>query len=93
MQYPVFSVLRLIPANKVFIFCTSFRLNKPLVVYGLDASTIWDMRFEMAWPDELNGKWVDLIRAENNEPVMVFASEGVPIYEREPERQVKAVPL
>ena len=41
----------------------------------------------MAWPDELGGKPVDLIRAENQDPIMVFASKGVPIYEREPERR------
>ena len=38
---------------------------------------------EMAWPDELNGKRVDIIRAEDDLPIMVFASEGMPIYERE----------
>ena len=85
-------------AEKILLFGSCLKVAEEeagdidLVVYGLDSSAIWDMRFEMAWPDELNGKWVDLIRAENNEPVMVFASEGVPVYEREPERRIETVP-
>ena len=78
-------------AEKVLLFGSCLRVPEEeagdidLVVYGLDPLAHWDMMAEMTWPDELNGKWVDLIRAENNDPVMVFASDGVPIYEREPE--------
>jgi len=76
-------------AEKVLLFGSCLAVPEEeandidLVVYGLDPLAHWDMRAEMSWPDELNGKWVDLIRAESNAPVMIFASEGVPIYERE----------
>ena len=75
-------------AEKILLFGSCLEVPEEeatdidLVVYGLDSLTHWDMMLEMAWPDELSGKSVDLIRAENDEPVMVFASEGVPIYER-----------
>jgi predicted nucleotidyltransferase len=86
-------------AEKILLFGSCLEMPEEeandidLVVYGLDPTSYWKMMDEMAWPDELNGKWVDLIRAENNQPVMVFASEGVPIYEREPERQIETIPL
>lgn len=47
-----------------------------LVVYGLDSLTWWKMQNELTWPPELGGKSVDLIRAENRDPIMVFAEEG-----------------
>jgi len=64
-----------------------------IVVYGLNPVAHWKMMVEMAWQDELSGKRVDLIRAEDNLPIMVFASEGIPIYEREPEREINTVSL
>jgi len=76
-------------AEKVLLFGSCLEVPEEeandidLVVYGLDPVAHWKMTAEMAWPDELNGKRVDLIRAEDNLPIMVFASEGVPIYERE----------
>ena len=85
------SVAQRFGAEKVLLFGSCLEVPEEeandidLVVYGLDSSAIWDMRFEMAFPDELNKKRIDIIRAENDDPVMVFASEGVPIYERERE--------
>ena len=76
-------------AEKVLLFGSCLEVPEEeandidLVVYGLDSLAHWDMRVEMAWPEELNGKRVDLIRAESDQPIMVFASKGVPIYERQ----------
>ena len=84
-------------AEKIILFGSCLKVPEEeandidLVVYGLDSYTYWKMAENMAWPDELNGKWVDLIRAEYDQPVMVFASKGVPIYEREPERRLETV--
>jgi predicted nucleotidyltransferase len=83
------SVAERFGAQKILLFGSC--LNQPeeeandidLVVYGLNPLEHWKMMGEMAWADELNGKAVDLVRAENKEPIMIFASEGVPIYERE----------
>ena len=86
-------------AEKVLLFGSCLEMPEEeandidLVVYGLDPLAHWDMRAEMAWPAELGGKPVDLIRAENQEPIMVFASKGVPIYERELERRLETVSL
>ena len=76
-------------AEKILLFGSCLEMPEEeandidLVVYGLDPLAHWGMRAEMAWPDELSGKPVDLVRAENQEPIMVFASKGVPIYVRE----------
>ena len=79
-------------AEKILLFGSCLEMSEEeandidLVVYGLDHLAHWDMMAEMAWPEELGRKSVDLVRAENGEPIMVFASKGVPIYERELER-------
>ena len=86
-------------AEKILLFGSCLEMPEEeandidLVVYGLDPITHWDMMAEMSWPAELGGKQVDLVRAENQEPIMVFASKGVPIYEREPERRLETVSL
>jgi predicted nucleotidyltransferase len=85
------SVAERFGAEKVLLFgsCLDFPEEEAndidLVVYGLSHNDLWDMRAEMLWPEELGGKAVDIVRAESQGPIMVFASKGVPIYEREPE--------
>ena len=77
-------------ADKILLFGSCLEMPEEeandidLVVYGLDPLAHWDMMAEMALPEELRGKPVDLVRAENGEPIMVFASKGVPIYENLP---------
>jgi predicted nucleotidyltransferase len=78
-------------ASKVLLFGSCLELSEEeandidLVVYGLDPLAHWDMMKEMVWPDALGEKRVDLIRAENEEPIMAYAEDGVPIYERDKE--------
>jgi predicted nucleotidyltransferase len=78
-------------ASKILLFGSCLELSEEeandidLAVYGLDPLAHWNMMKEMAWPDALGGKRVDLIRAENEEPIMVYAEGGVPIYERDKE--------
>jgi len=93
------SVAERFGAEKILLFGSCLHVSEDeandidLVVYGLAPLDHWDMMSEMAWPPELGGKSVDLIRAENQEPIMIFASKGVPIYERErkSERRLETV--
>jgi predicted nucleotidyltransferase len=62
-----------------------------LLVYGLDAIQHWDMAREIMWAPELGNKPVDLVRAEDGLPIMVYAEKGAPIYERAIERRRKEV--
>ena len=93
------SVAERFGAEKVFLFGSCLKVPEEeandidLVVYGLEPIAHWDMIAEMAWPDELNGKLVDIIRAEDNQPIMIFASEGIPIYERGSKREIETVSL
>ena len=86
-------------AEKILLFGSCLEVPEEeandidLVVYGLDPVAHWKMVAEIVWASELNGKWVDLIRAEDNLPIMIFASEGVPIYERQPGRETETVSL
>ena len=62
-----------------------------LLVYGLDAFQHWDMAREIMWAPELGNKPVDLVRAEDDPPVMVFAEKGAPIYERTTEQRRETI--
>jgi predicted nucleotidyltransferase len=79
-------------AEKVLLFgsCLEKTQNEAndidLIVYGLDAFRHWDMACEMMWAPELDKKPVDLVRAEDDLPIVVYAEKGVPIYERAIER-------
>ena len=64
-----------------------------LLVYGLDVFQHWDMAREIMWVPELDNKSVDLVRAEDDLRVMVYAEKGVPIYEQVVERQHKTIPV
>ena len=75
-------------AEKVLLFgsCLTKSMDKAndidLAVYGLCKSKHWDMYMELSYADELDDMPVDLLRAEDDAPLMVFAREGLPIYER-----------
>ena len=64
-----------------------------LLVYGLDVFQHWDMAREIMWVPELDNKPVDLVRAEDDLPVMVYAEKGVPIYERATERRRETISM
>jgi predicted nucleotidyltransferase len=76
-------------AKKVLLFGSCF--EKPeeeandidLAVYGLPPGEWLHMLNDLMWADELNGKSVDLISAESQAPVLVYAREGEVIYEQE----------
>ena len=91
------SVSKSYGAQKVLLFGSCLELAEEeandidLVVYGLDSLSWWKMQNELTWPLELGGKSVDLIRAENRDPIMVFAREGALIYEREHEPEATGV--
>jgi predicted nucleotidyltransferase len=80
-------------ASKILLFGSCLKLSEEeakdidLLVYGLDPLAHWDMMKEVAWPEALGGKRVDLIRAENEESIMVYAEGGVPLYERDKENK------
>jgi predicted nucleotidyltransferase len=78
-------------AEKVLLFGSC--LEKPeeeandidLAVYGLPPGEWLHMLNDLMWADELNGKSVDLVSAESQAPVLIYAREGKVIYEREPQ--------
>jgi predicted nucleotidyltransferase len=64
-----------------------------LLVYGLDAFRHWNMMREIMWAPELDKKPVDLVRAEDDLPIVVYAEKGVPIYERKTDWRRETVSL
>ena len=76
-------------AEKVLLFGSCLNISEDeandidLAVYGLCTIKYWDMLAVLTWAEELNNKRVDLLRAEDDLPVIVFAREGLLIYERE----------
>jgi predicted nucleotidyltransferase len=86
-------------AEKVLLFGSCLEKTQDeandidLIVYGLDAFRHWDMACEMMWVPELDKKPIDLVRAEDDLPIVVYAEKGVPIYERATERRRETVSL
>ena len=84
-------------AEKILLFGSCLQKNQEeandidLLVYGLDAFQHWDMAREIMWTPKLDSKPVDLIRAEDDPPIMVYAEKGVPIYERVAERRRETI--
>jgi len=84
-------------AEKILLFGSCIEKNQDeandidLLVYGLSSFQHWDMIREIMWAPELDKKSVDLIRAEDDLPIMVYAEKGVPIYECETERRRKVI--
>ena len=64
-----------------------------LLVYGLDAFQHSDMAREIMWVPELDNKPVDLVRAEDDPAIIVYAEKGVPVYERTAERRRETIPV
>ncbi|MDR1376977.1 MAG: nucleotidyltransferase domain-containing protein [Synergistaceae bacterium] len=86
-------------AEKILLFGSCLEKSQDeandidLVVYGLDAFQHWDMACEIMWAPELDKKPIDLVRAEDDLPIMVYAEKGMPIYEREVKRRRETVSM
>ena len=86
-------------AEKIILFGSCLKKTQEeakdidLLVYGLDVFQHWNMMREIMWASELGNKSVDLVRAEDDLPIMVYAEKGVPIYERAAEWRRKEVPV